>query len=425
MARTTKFIHAADVHLDSPLDQLRKLDSTTASQLQQACRRSLERIIETAIQHRVSAVLIAGDLFDWPVKDASAGLWVDSQFKRLQRESIPVVLIRGNHDAQSNARKVVHWSEGVHSFGSSSAETLILDSCGLAIHGQSFEARAETNDLASGYPNPVSGYFNIGMLHTSLAGSSAHDVYAPTTVSFLESKGYDYWALGHIHQRSARSLSSRCYIGFSGNTQGRHIRESGPRGFNLVHLSNGQLDRVEFIASDSLRWHEVDLDLSQLALLGEIEDMLPESISPLVEAAEDRMLAIRLRLTGSTSLHRELTMIHTVDKLVDTLSARLAELGPVWLEKIKVSTQPSSNLDMADLDLPLRYLQQITDELQHDPGLRQQVSVTLEEMLKKCRLDLLPLRSPLVSDSFQDDALPELLKSAHDLVLSRLSSESE
>lgn len=418
-----KFIHAADVHLDSPLDQLRRLDPSAADRLQHASRRSLEKIIETAIENKVAAVVIAGDLFDGPVKDAGAGLWVDSQFKRLGRANIPVVLIRGNHDAQSNARRVVHWSDSVRVLGNDAPETMMLDHVGLAIHGQSFGARAEMSDMAASYPNPVSGYFNVGLLHTSLAGSAAHDVYAPTTIAALESKGYDYWALGHIHQRSTQSLSSKCYVGFSGNTQGRHIREPGPRGFNLVDVIDGQLSRVDFVASDSLRWYEVSLDLSDLDSLGDIEDLLQPTIDPLLEQADGRGLAVRVRLTGATQLHRDLTTVGFLDKLSDTLSMRMSEMGEVWLEKVKLYTRPPESALSAELDLPLKYLSQVTDELVNDTGTRGQLMESLEELMRKSRQELLPIDSPLVVDNLREAEVLRLLLSARDLVLSRLSSE--
>ncbi len=258
-----RFLHAADVHLDSPLCSLRNLDEVTASQLHRASRRSLERIVQVAIEKKVAALVIAGDLFDGPVRDAGAGLWVESLFKRLVREGIAVVLIRGNHDAVSNASRVTNWPEGIFELSSEAAHTVQLDAARLAIHGQSFGARAESKDLAQSYPQAVMGYFNIGLLHTSLAGSSQHDSYAPTSIDLLESKGYQYWALGHIHQRTEQSLSKKCWIGYSGNTQGRHVRECGAKGCYLVHVEDNHLEKMEFIPTDSVRWHLVTVDLQE------------------------------------------------------------------------------------------------------------------------------------------------------------------
>ncbi|QDV25064.1 metallophosphoesterase family protein [Aureliella helgolandensis] len=419
----TRFIHVADVHLDSPLAALKRGDESTGELLERASRRSMELLVQNAIEHDVSAVVIAGDLFDGPVKDAGAGLWVESQFRRLTREKIPVVLIRGNHDAQSGAGKVIEWPTGVHELGAKAPESILLEAAGLAIHGQSFGARSETRDLAVNYPDRVGGLYNLGVLHTSLSGSSQHDTYAPTSVSILESKGYDYWALGHIHVRSPESLSERSWIGYSGNTQGRHIRESGPKGCQLITLQDGELLSNEFLPTDSLRWYELELDLSQVEHLGDIEEVLESAALPYVESSEGRSLAMRVRLMGATPLHAELTRSGTVQRLGQTLGARLAELGTVWLETIKISTRPTSAPAIEDLVLPLRYLQTVTSELQENPVQRAELESVLEELLKKTRSELAESGWPLALQGEQDAELTRLIGSAHDLLVARLASE--
>lgn len=417
-----RFIHAADIHLDSPLASLRRLSATTASQLEGASRRSLQTVIDHAIEHQVQAVVVAGDLFDGPVKDVGAGLWVDSQFKRLTREGIRVILIRGNHDAISNARRVTRWSAGIDELPSDAPATIQLDDCGLAFHGQSFGARSELSDLAASYPNAVSGYFNVGVLHTSLAGSAQHDVYAPTSVPTLESRGYNYWALGHIHLRSPQSHSNQCYIGFSGNPQGRHIREQGPKGCQLVAVENGQLASVQFLAADSLRWYEVALDLQSLDHLADIEDQLESRVQSLLDGSDHLSLAIRVTLQGNTSLHAELTRAATVERLAETLATRLGEMGPVWLECVKVQTRPARQSAAIDLDLPLKYVNQIADEYRSDLLARAELQATLEELLKKSRLELAEYGWPLAKSETEEDELNQLLDRAADLVVSRLVS---
>jgi DNA repair exonuclease SbcCD nuclease subunit len=420
-----KFIHIADVHLDSPLDRIRRLDESTAARLQQASRTSLENVVQTALDRQVDAVIIAGDLFDGPVKDASAGLWVDSQFKRLSRAGIPVVLIRGNHDAHNGSVRLIQWSGKTSELGVDRAETIVLDQAGLAIHGQSFGARAQQSDMTVGYPNPIKGLFNIGMLHTSLAGSSAHDVYAPTSVNVLESKGYDYWALGHIHQRSLKSLGTQAYIGYSGNTQGRHIREPGPKGLNLVQLQDGKLASVQFVPTDSLRWAELELDVGPLELMAQIEDLLEEQVHPLLAKMEDRYLALRIRLTGATALHGPLNSLGAIDKLADLLSQRLSEFGPVWLERIKLATSHLDTMHGFDVDLPLHYLDQVADGWQKDEVAHRQLEKILDELLKNCRQELDPIQWPLASQqSLRHEELQRMVAAARDLVLSRLSAGS-
>ncbi len=426
MARI-RFLHAADVHLDSPLCSLRSLDEATAGQLHRASRRSFETIVQTAITQRVSAVLFAGDLFDGPVKDAGAGLWVESQLKRLVREKIAVVLIRGNHDAVSNAQRVIHWTEGIHELSSESPQTILLDDARLAIHGQSFGARAESTDLAAAYPSAVMGYFNIGLLHTSLSGSSQHDCYAPTSIGLLESKGYHYWALGHIHQRTEESLSDKCWIGYSGNTQGRHIRESGAKGCYLVSIEDNHIENMEFVPTDSLRWQLLSVDLQSAKRLSDIEDLVEDALNPLLEATRNDgvALAVRLHLEGSTPLHAELTQPSTLERLTEALATRIHEYGDVWLESIKVRTHPAKLTTHADLDVPLKYLSLIADEVREDAKVQKEMWKELEELLKRVRVELSEVDWPLLREADRDTELSNLLSQAEDLLVSRLVRAGE
>lgn len=418
-----RFLHVADVHLDSPLAKLRKVDEVAATRLQNASRRAFQNVVQAAVEHQVAAVVIAGDLFDGPVKDVGAGLWVDSQFKRLAREGIVVVLIRGNHDALSNARRVIRWADNVHELPADAPATVALEKVGLAFHGQSFGSRMETADLAANYPAARMGCFNVGLLHTSLAGSPQHDTYAPTSVATLESKGYDYWALGHIHVRSEQSLSQQCYVGYSGNTQGRHNREPGAKGCQLVSLVDGRIDRLDFIPTDSLRWHELSLDLQPLDYVGDIAELVECHVAELLASCDGRPLALRIRVEGATKLHANLTRLGTVEKLNDALALQLREFGDIWLESLKVATRPAGEKSSADHDLPLKYLSQVADELRSDPIARQELIVALEELLRKSRMELAETHWPLVDDQQQEGELTRLLDMAENLLVARLVSE--
>ncbi|GAB5406217.1 MAG: DNA repair exonuclease [Aureliella sp.] len=414
----TKFLHVADIHLDSPLAHLRKLDPAAATRLQAASRTALERVVATAIENSVSAVVVAGDLFDAPVEDASAGIWVESQFRKLVRAEIPVILIRGNHDALSNARRVIDWSDGVHELSSCDAESIRLDAAGLAVHGQSFGNRVVADDIASQYPDAIPGLFNIGVLHTSLAGNPNHDTYAPTSISVLESKGYDYWALGHIHARSEKSLSDKCYVGYSGITQGRHIRETGSKGCHLVSIQDGQLSSVEFVPTDSLRWYELVVELDNASSLGDIEELVIAAAESHRVDNPDVELAVRVRLSGATPVHAELTSPGVTTELSNLLSDRLSELGPVWLEKIKISTRPLTTFDADALVRPLGYIERVATQLKTSDVAREGLEKDLDDLMRKARGELQD--SGL---SIEDDELAEIVSQAEDLLVARLTKE--
>ncbi len=223
-----KFIHAADIHLDSPLVGLERYDGAPVDEIRGATRRALENLVRLATEEHASFVLIAGDVYDGDWKDYNTGLFFVKQMARLKEAGISVYLVAGNHDAASVITKSLRMPDNVAFLSTERPETMLIDRLGIALHGQGFPAREVTEDLSIAYPDAMAGMFNIGLLHTSVDGRSGHEPYAPCTLDGLRSKGYDYWALGHVHAREV--LSEDPWIVFPGNMQGRHVRETGPKG---------------------------------------------------------------------------------------------------------------------------------------------------------------------------------------------------
>ena len=273
----TKFIHAADLHIDSPLVGLCCYEGAPAERLREATRRALENLVDLAIEEEVALVILAGDLFDGKWRNVQTGLFTARQFRRLGDAHIGVYLVRGNHDAESQVRSAITWPENVREFSVRRAETFRLDDLGVALHGRGFALPEVPDDPVPEYPAAIGGLFNIGVLHTNVGGSEEHPRYAPTTREALEAKGYDYWALGHIHKRC--TISDRPHIAYSGNTQGRHVRETGPKGCLLVSVEDGQLAGVEFRPTDVVRWHRPEIVLAT-------RDGLPELYAAVREQLE-------------------------------------------------------------------------------------------------------------------------------------------
>jgi DNA repair exonuclease SbcCD nuclease subunit len=240
-----RFIHAADPHLDSPLQGLEAHEGAPVEVLRGATRRAFENLVNLAIEESVDFVVIAGDLYDGDWKDYSTGLFFRAQMVRLQSKGTPVYLIAGNHDAASVITKKLSLPENVHVFSTRTTESLEVAGHPVTIHGRGFPNRAVPENLAIEYPMTVPGRFNLGLLHTSLTGRPGHDTYAPCSVAELREKGYGYWALGHIHQPEV--INKEPWIVFAGNCQGRHIKETGQRGCRLVTVSDSlQVAGVEW-----------------------------------------------------------------------------------------------------------------------------------------------------------------------------------
>ncbi|TMW73399.1 metallophosphoesterase family protein [Alteribacter natronophilus] len=362
---TFRFLHTADLHLDSPLKGLEKYDGAPVEALRGATREALENLVELAVQENVSFVLISGDIYDGDWKDYNTGLFFSAQMNRLSKAGIPVYLIRGNHDAASLITKELALPENVHEFPAGKAGTEKIEPLKTAIHGRGFLNRAETENLVHSYPEAVEGYLNIGLLHTSLTGREGHENYAPCSLEDLSRKGYDYWALGHIHLREVVREHGPAVV-FPGNIQGRHIRESGSKGCTLVTVEDGAVESLEHRPLDVIRWFDVQADISELASEDHLLERIGTRITELYNENGGRFLAVRIHITGTGDLHETISVNR--DHFVNNVRAKSMEAGgDVWIEKVKFHTSASVDRGRFRADTPLGYVFEYLDSLEADP----------------------------------------------------------
>jgi DNA repair exonuclease SbcCD nuclease subunit len=192
------------------------------------------------------------------------------------------------------------------------------------------------------YPSPVAGALNIGVLHTSAAGHAQHATYAPCAVDELVRKGYDYWALGHVHAHEV--LHRAPWVVFPGNTQGRHIRETGPKGCVVVEVNDGAVASVRHAPLDVVRWARVEVRLDEDDGVDELYDKARVALGLARDQADGRLLAARLEVGGATRAHAALEAER--DRVVNQLrSFSLDQVDELWLEKIALRTRPAVALD--------------------------------------------------------------------------------
>ncbi len=293
-----RFLHAADIHLDSPLHGLSRYEGLPEDEIRSATRAAFDNLVRFAIEEAVDFVLIAGDLFDGEWKGMGTGLYFARAMGRLDAAGIPAFVLSGNHDAASVIARSVPWPPNVSLFNTRKPETHVLPGLDVAVHGQSFATSAVTDNLALAYPQAIQGHFNIGMLHTALAGRQGHADYAPCSLEDLKSRQYDYWALGHVHEFEV--VCTEPHVVFPGNTQGRTIRETGPKGAVIVTVEDGQVTTVSRLELDVIRWAEVEVNCSDALI-----DEAPERVRAALAAARrdnpaHLPLVVRLTLTGAT-----------------------------------------------------------------------------------------------------------------------------
>lgn len=343
-----RFLHAADLHLDSPLRNVANYDGAPFERLRDATREAFAQLVELALAQDVAFVLLAGDLYDRECRDWQTPLFLRGQLGLLAEAGIRTFVVQGNHDhAGQRLSKAYRQQlpEEVHLFSARSPETVVIEELNVAIHGQSHATRSVGEDLARSFPPPVSGCLNLGLLHCNLAGSSGHGNYAPTSAAVLAEKGYDYWALGHIHARRVLREGSTTIV-YPGNLQGRHARETGPKGCVLVEVQHGSVSEIEFVALDRVRWEHLVVDAAAEDLATP-EDCVHAAAEAVLEAqtSAGRPLVARVTLRGETPAHDGLVLRseHWSHALRDALVARTGEQA--CLEELRLETTPPGTSD--------------------------------------------------------------------------------
>jgi DNA repair protein SbcD/Mre11 len=329
-----KILHAADLHLDSPMRGLVEYEGAPLHEVRRASRRAFTRLIDVALAERVTLVLLAGDLYDGDFRDFSTALFLAEQVARLQEIGAQVVWLRGNHDAENRFTRHLRLPDYVHELPTSAPGSVVFEDSGLVVHGQGYATRDTTQNLALHFPARLDGFANFGLLHTALEGREGHMPYAPCTVSELSALGYDYWALGHVHQREM--VSDAPYIVFPGNLQGRGIRETGPKGAMLVEVADSRVLRVEPLIVDQVRWALVEVGLEWVEHLEEALERCAHVLRREVQAAEGRPLACRVRVVGRTAAHGELL---DSERFLNEVRALGLEMGQVYVESVEVRTE--------------------------------------------------------------------------------------
>lgn len=415
-----KFIHAADIHLDSALKGLQQYEGAPVDDIRRAARDGLNNLVNLAIDQQVEFVLVAGDLYDGDWKNFQTGMYFVKQAARLRAADIPLILIAGNHDAANKMTRSLPLPDNVTLLTHQQPQTVRLDALDVAIHGQSFASEKVVDDLSQAYPAAVRGCLNIGLLHTSIDGREGHASYAPCSLDGLKSKGYDYWALGHIHKREV--LCQEPFIAFAGNIQGRHIRETGPKGCYLVSVSDSLQLEPAFHPLDVMRWEIASVDVSQVQHVDEILDHVSRQLTQLASHTPDKPLAVRVELVGQSKVHREL--LAQQDHWVHQVRGLALDVGQgsIWVEKVKIRTNHrtrsggSPEVDEAALG----ELAELFAEVRAKPEQLNELGYDFAPILRK----LPPELRELVGDGEQAAAwLAEVLDQAEALLNHRLQHD--
>ena len=323
-----KLIHTADVHLDSPLQTLALRDPDLRDRIQCASRDAFTRVVEHAIEHSVTAVLIAGDLFDSAARSAKTAAFLLAELSRLNQVGIKVFYIKGNHDAENPLTGDTTLPDNVYVFDGE-GDCVQLPGCDVWIHGVSFSEKKAEKSLLGKFSSPVADAINIGMLHTSLNGSASHDVYAPCSVNELINTGFDYWALGHIHKRQVHCEAP--WIVMPGIPQGRDIGEPGAQSATLITIDEGRVGTSDFPTS-SIEFNTLIMDISELKDAADLQDMTRNALQAHVGTLQSDDGVVRIRLQGQSALRWQ--WLRDRDQWFETVKLQCRQTERLWVEKL-------------------------------------------------------------------------------------------
>lgn len=337
---TFRFVHTADIHLDSPLRSLALRNAELAEVVGDASRQAFVGIIDLCLVEQVDALVIAGDLYDGDQTSMKTARFLAAQMARLHEAGVRVFKIRGNHDALSRISKQLVFSELVTIFGGR-AQSVLQTGSGLdvAFHGLSFANAKAPDSLLPRYPAPREGALNVGIMHTSLAGAPGHDIYAPCSVADLHRHGFDYWALGHLHARSVHGGASTVVM--PGIPQGRDINEAGEKSVTLVTIRDDHSIELEERLSSIAQFERLSVDLSDTLEWSEAVSRIRSALEGKRGTVRSRHAVIRLQLTGQTPM--SWSLIRDRDLLLAEAEQAAEQVGDTWIEKLELDTAPPSS----------------------------------------------------------------------------------
>lgn len=348
MSASFRFIHAADLHLDSPFRGLAKAPDAVRADLADSTFAAVRRLTDMAIAEKVDFIVIAGDLFDEADRSLKAQLALLKEWERLEKEGIAVFAIHGNHDHLGGKRAKLELPRNVHIFGSESVthKPAYRRDGELAafVYGMSYGQRAETRNLAAAYRLESGAPYHIGLLHANVGGNPSHDAYAPCSIDELAASGFDYWALGHIHKRGL--LHEYPHIVYAGNIQGRNPRETGAKGCYLVDVADRKRTEMRFVPLDTVRWVENEVSIEGVTTEQELLRRLQRTAAKIREEEEGRSIMLRFKLHGRGELHSKINQPSALDALLEELQADELTLEEApWLYCYGLSSHTGAPID--------------------------------------------------------------------------------
>ena len=419
-----RFVHAADLHLDSPFVGLRAVaPDNIAVALREATFSAYDNIIELCIDESVDALLVAGDVFDSADRSLRAQLKFVEGLRRLDDAGIRSFVCHGNHDPLDGWEAELDYPPSCTRFGPEFEAVPVFEhEPGRAVvHGISYPTRDVYDNLVPLLGRVDSDSFSIGLMHANVDGNSDHAAYAPCSLADLVFSGMDYWALGHVHTRQVLSDRSPTVV-YPGNSQGRHPNETGARGVYLVDVDDDGSVGLNFRAVDTVRWERPVLDISDMQTEQDLIGALHQEVETALESSMGRSVVLRITLSGRGPLHGSLRRPDFSQDLVGDLTGEWARRSPfAWCERIEDETLPPFNREerVGGSDFLAEVLK-TADRAKAEPEMLARLRGGLDDLYLHRRY-----RRHLTEQAPDDDDLAALIEEAEAIVVDLLAGDGD
>lgn len=419
-----RFVHAADLHLDSPFKGMKAAAPDNVSKaLREATFTAYENIVKLCMEERVDALLVAGDVYDSADRSLRAQLKFVEGLKRLDDEGIRSFICHGNHDPLDGWEARLDYPAGCSRFGAEFEAVPVFpdDPQRAVVHGISYPTREVRDNLVPRLGPVDPDVFSIGLMHANVGNNPDHDPYAPCSLEDLRSKGINYWALGHVHTREVLSEHSPTVV-YPGNSQGRHANETGARGVYVVEVDDSRNVRLDFRAIDTVRWERPVLDISSMQTAQDLLNGLHQSTEKALGKADGRSIVLRFTLEGRGALYDSLRKQDFMQDLLDDLNGEWSGQSPfAWCERIEDETAPS--FDRQERVQGSDFLAEVlktTDRAKDDPELQAELQDGLGDLYRHRRY-----RRLLDDYAPGEDELTTLIDEAEAIVVDLLAGERD
>lgn len=347
-----KVLHTADLHLDRSFEGLKNIPKQIAEKLQQANHQVVTAIVDIAIKKQVDVVIFAGDTFHQSRTSIRTQAYFIAEMKRLEQEKIPVIMAFGNHDYYVAERYWFDFPKNMFLFQKEQVEThyfMTKNQEKIAVSSFSYEHPWINENKLSEFPSKdATANLHIGIYHGDTVNNGVQN-YAPFSFSEMKRKGYDYWALGHIHQPQV--MSADPLIVYPGTPQGHTKKERTVQGVAIVSIESGHAT-VHFEAVAKVNWQKTKYSLSQTSNLQEALSLLEELL--VTESLDQKSVVLKeIQLTDTEQLGEEFRISYGNGELLHYLQTTLLQRSNHFLflfqigllteqldEKVRITADP-------------------------------------------------------------------------------------